>query len=612
MSETPHHIPYEIPLQELGQAWQDFYEQNQEAYRETLTELSLAHQRASEMEPGDADVIIGATVIKISSKPRHARYGEPAPESLSALPRKWTTEEYVEASKAWYIDYEEWKQAKYSPAYIIRTPWKCPPPPPTADPAVTFYGSNIQGFYITAQDESGRTEIYITETDVLAEAIPYLQHFLTQWENTDPNSFEDKILYTTLTYGDNGEPIHEPHYRTAENLREDHEHLGTTFKELLNVLQYCKPPPQTKPYPAKIHRISFTADLGIQNAIRATGDPLRFIPNPSHGTAEARDNPKSPVSFVIDATRNAEIWTTISNSDDDRIAYINEAVAQQTGLLSRDSGITNAYMLGRLLQSDGQVEIGIGELQKVRGKTKRTPEEKEQLTYEIKQAFELWGTAKLRGSREWRQDKGKKELVEFEDSFWHCTPVYPNGQGPLTGFYGPPCGFILVDSTVTKLYRRHPTMLHAIGSLDPFLVLLAESGKVAADWAVSMGWASLHYGRTNAQTSGDKIKLKRRTLLTAYKPHTSVQSLIDAGRLSRMTTYWTEAIKKLKRLKIWESIEEPPKPADPQGWAEKWLDQTVIITLGGDYQQHTQAVQRARKTGLDEIKKRTSKKPKKP
>ena len=627
--EPPQQEPSPEEL-EYQRIWEIFEHQHGALYTQTLQEHHAVQHQAHNMEPGTPDTTVGQSLIRISQQPRHPRYGEPAPEAPLLRGKYETNEQYVEASEAWIKNYQDWQDAQKSTAYVVYTPWKCPSPPeplyatllegtPEARLAsnVHFHGSRVGGYHIDSQDGKGLTAIYLTDWDVPIEAKPYIQGLVKQWEDTDPNSFKDTFTYTNYAVGEDGEPIPETRYRTADQLKAEHEFLGLILKNLLSFVsvrthQSEAPTPPTKPYTAKVHRISFTADLGIQNAIRATGDPLRFIPNPSHGTAEARDNPKSPVSFVIDATRNAEIWTTISNSDDDRIAYINEAVAQQTGLLSRDSGITNAYMLGRLLQSDGQVEIGIGELQKVRGKTKRTPEEKEQLTYEIKQAFELWGTAKLRGSREWRQDKGKKELVEFEDSFWHCTPVYPNGQGPLTGFYGPPCGFILVDSTVTRLYRRHPTMLHAIGSLDPFLVLLAESGKVAADWAVSMGWASLHYGRTNAQTSGDKIKLKRRTLLTAYKPHTSVQSLIDAGRLSRMTTYWTEAIKKLKRLKIWESIEEPPKPADPQGWAEEWLDQTVIITLGGDYQQHTQAVQRARKTGLDEIKKRTSKKPKKP
>ena len=531
-------------------------------------------------------------------------------------------EAYMRASKAWYADYDEWQEAQKTPAYVVHTPWKCPSPPPLPEDQGTFVGSIANGFHIEARDETGPTSIYLTNLDVPSEALSYLEYFLTQWQSVDPNTFEDKILYATQS-------LNEIRPQTADQQRADHEFLGQILKGLIEVAR--QPPPQLihettdatglgiarsndtklpRTYPANVHHLSFAADIGIQNAIRATGDKTRFISNPSYGTAVARDNPSSPVWWEIDATAEADRWHEAATSDDDRNTFINDVVAAQTNLLSRDSGITNLYILQRLLQTDGELEIGIGEIQNLRGKTKRTPQEKEALTYEIKQALELWGSAKLRGTRKWKTEKGKWETVVFEDSFWHCTSVYPHGQLTLPGFYGPPKGFVIVDSTVTKIYRKHPAILHAIGNLDPFIELLQETGKVAADWALSMGWASVHYGRANAGTRSDTIKLKRKTLLTTYKPHTEAQNFIDANRPARMTDYWDQAVKKLKRHKIWANIDEPPKPNDPQGWGQKWLEQTVTITLGGDYQLHAQAVHRAKTKAITENKKRTQRKKK--
>ena len=630
--EPPQQEPSPEEL-EYQRIWEIFEHQHGALYTQTLQEHHAVQHQAHNMEPGTPDTTVGQSLIRISQQPRHPRYGEPAPEAPLLRGKYETNEQYVEASEAWIKNYQDWQDAQKSTAYVVYTPWKCPSPPeplyatllegtPEARLAsnVHFHGSRVGGYHIDSQDGKGLTAIYLTDWDVPIEAKPYIQGLVKQWEDTDPNSFKDTFTYTNYAVGEDGEPIPEIHYRTADQLKAEHEFLGLILKNLLSFVsvrthQSEAPTPPTKPYTAKVHHLSFPADPGIQNAIRATADSQQFIPNSSYGTAVARHNPGSPVSFEYDAaTQNPEAWRAIGDSTDDRTAFITEAVAKETSLLSRDSAITNAYIMERLLQSNGQIEIGIGELQKVRGKAKRTPEQKEQLTYEIVQALKFWATAKLRGTREWRNEKGKKEIVEFEDSFWHCTFLYPKQEGlpGFSGLYNLPNAFILVDSTVTKLYRGHPTMLHEIGSLDPFIILLAESGKVAADWAVSMGWASIHYGRTNARTSGDKVKLKRRTLLTDYKPHTSVQSLIEAGRLSRMTDYWNEAVRKLKQHKIWASIEEPPKPTDPQGWAEEWLDQLVTITLGGDYQQHAQAVQRASTKTLADNKTRKSKKPQKP
>lgn len=252
--------------------------------------------------------------------------------------------------------------------------------------------------------------------------------------------------------------------------------------------------------------------------------------------------------------------------------------------VSRDDALVVMYAAARLVETEeGVVRLGFTELLDLEGKTKLGAAEREKRAREYDRIFRLWNKWKPVGQRKWKDPHTGKIRVIDEPSplLIYQGPFYLHGQGPLTGMYDGPDGFTFVDSTTTKDYRADPTLCHAVGVLQHLAQI--PGGKVAGDWARSIGLTAVQFIRNNAKNTGGTMQIKRKTLLTRHPPNTPPDEILGGKNPKRALKYWDDAIGILKERGVIASVEEPAKDKARQAWGEEWLNQTVSVTLGGAF-----------------------------
>ena len=613
--------------EDMQQAWKDFKAQHGDGYLQTLKDHHEATIYAATLEPGTHEVKLGSSVIRISAKPRHPRYGEPAPESLSARRDPATLEAittgiekkspdsmeaYMRASKAWYADYDEWQEAQKRPAYVVHTPWKCPSPPPLPADQGTFVGSIANGFHIEARDETGPTSIYLTNLDVPSEALSYLEYFLTQWQSVDPNTFEDKILYATQS-------LNEIRPQTADQQRADHEFLGQILKGLLEAAR--NNPPQTPGAGTK----ALPSPQGHGNA-----QPLPFLNHPAMGvTAELISNYQDRERFTVLPDHKLAQYTTkmgwaahnavldLTREIDALHLEGHEAITtyiwsriEEFSNVSRDGIDIATYALAKLIDSEqGFTDLFFLELLDLQSKRSYGAEAREIESKKYDAVLKMaglwapWGKRRIRDplTKKWIEIEQRTPILGFVREF------YLNGQRPLEGMYKTPHGWSIGSSPLSAELRNNPLLKNELGELKNIAEI--PSRQPGGDWAKSIGYTAVQSIRKDSKYGGHSKKLKRRTLLETHPPVTSsLSKILDSRNPGRALDYWEEAIQILKEKGVFAEVKEPPRPTGRKEWKKTWPEETVEITLAGTWADAPKKVRARNQTALAQAKKRKTQK----
>jgi hypothetical protein len=305
-----------------------------------------------------------------------------------------------------------------------------------------------------------------------------------------------------------------------------------------------------------------------------------FTVDPDHMQATF-SRPNNSYRAILDVQSiEGSSWDQLEEVRRTREAAIWAEVDRYTG--SRDEGLIALYVLSRITNSeDGSVRIGFAELLHLEGKTRLGQREREERARAYDAVFRIFAAWKPVGVRNWYDPVTRKSRVIHEPAplLVYQGPFYD--QNPLPGMYSYPLGFTFTDSTTTKEYRKDPTRCHAFGVLKALAEIPA--GKVAGDWAKSIGMFATAHIRRNAKHSGSTGRIKRGTLLTRYAPLNDPEAILRGNNPARAKQYWKDAISILKDQGIFAEVTEPPASSSRKGWAEKWLDETVTITLAGHW-----------------------------
>ena len=266
---------------------------------------------------------------------------------------------------------------------------------------------------------------------------------------------------------------------------------------------------------------------------------------------------------------------------------------------SRDDAFTIQYVIFRLTNSpEGAADIGFTELLDLHGKTKAGKDARMTEAQGLDDLFRLLSRLKVCGTRRWKDPKTGQDraivsnapILNFEGSF------YPSGTLPemRSPYKTPPLGFTFTDSTITKEFRKDPSLCCSFGNL--LSVAQIPSGKPSGDWAKSIGLAIAELARTNAKNGGRQVKLSRGTLLLRYRPLTDPETILCSSHPGHAKKYFKEAMKYLVEKGMIESWSEPQAKLNRQGWTSAWLDEKVEITLAGEFASQAQSIQ-ARNAG---------------
>ena len=346
--------------------------------------------------------------------------------------------------------------------------------------------------------------------------------------------------------------------------------------------------------------------------------PLRSKPRPTgfHAAAEAA----AFVDFMTDQARSVSIdgqtmeatsksrfdryhliftaqvaeRTLEGMSDDDRQGFMRKLLDEMP--TTRDEAFAVLYVVASLIQSpEGTVDISRRELLSFegvvtgeRGATRGVQESRDAAYQNAFRALSSW---KIWGEREWRNpETKKKEMIRSRDPLALYTGPFWTAQKALPGLAQElPDGYTFVDSPLTKQLRKS----NPIPFGDLTALARIPRGKVAGDWAASVGLAVLFYGRVKAHDDGDTFQVTRRTLLERFDPVNSPDELLKGKNPGRAIEYWHQAVGLLKEAGLIEGVEEPDETRG-RGWASKWLDVKVAVKLSGIASEQAKGIRSAK------------------
>lgn len=263
-------------------------------------------------------------------------------------------------------------------------------------------------------------------------------------------------------------------------------------------------------------------------------------------------------------------------------------------ILSRDDAFTVQYVIFQLVSStDGVTNIGFAELLDLNGKTRAGKDARMAEAQRLADVFRLLSRFKVCGTRTWKDQKtGKNQpivsnapILNFEGSFYPSRTL-PGMRSPHKT---PPLGFTFTDSTITKEFRKDPSLCCYLGNLVS--VAKIPSGKPSGDWAKSISLAIAELARVNAKNGGSQLNLSRGTLLLRFQPIKDPVEILESSDPGRAKTYFIEAMKYLRTTGMIESWTEPQANTNRKSWTRIWLDETVEITLAGTWASQASSIQ---------------------
>jgi hypothetical protein len=299
----------------------------------------------------------------------------------------------------------------------------------------------------------------------------------------------------------------------------------------------------------------------------------RFTQDPNRQTTTYQD----PNIKDYTAIRQAEIDPTLT--DEEKIRRLWQ-LTENTSKTTYEDALTAAYVLTRLMKAeDGQLRIGITELLNLENKIKLDKQDRDEKAQHYHQVFTQWSEYAPYGQRKWRDPSTGEQKTIFERDplfiyqgpFYLCQPTLPT----MASY---PEGYVFVDSTATKQLRTDPALCQFIGDLNQIAQI--PGGKTPLDWAKVMAMTGNSSLRSNASKTGPTRTLTRKHLLTRFLPNTTVDEILKSTNPKRARQYFTEACDYLKEHNIMK-IDEPAAKYDRQRWADKWLNESVTVTLLG-------------------------------
>jgi hypothetical protein len=179
------------------------------------------------------------------------------------------------------------------------------------------------------------------------------------------------------------------------------------------------------------------------------------------------------------------------------------------------------------------------------------------------------------------RERGKIVTYAWHARVWAIEavlvpPASPSGQMPLVGLDTVPHAIrVRASDQLARLARIGNRALPVLGKGNRLDAIPA--GQPSGSWARAIGYATIYHARVRATHT---LTLPRRDLLCTYPgdPHPE-NAVRRNGR--RAVTYWNGARQILATLAggpLWRAIDDPPPPAG-RGWAEKWMRQSVVLTL---------------------------------
>lgn len=342
----------------------------------------------------------------------------------------------------------------------------------------------------------------------------------------------------------------------------------------------------TKPIPA---RLSNAPQVQAMMSLLSNYDRQdRFKIHPDYGIAVYQSGKNGKAILQCD-----QIALDCLKTEQEKIDFIWELIRQFSGL-SRDDGLIAAYAIYRLLQSpDGVAKIGFLELLKQEGKEKLDRDGRMQQAKRYHRLFQVIHTWVADVNVEMK-DYETGKIIQGQNLaplYFYQGMIHERGQGILDGMDACPVGFIILDSTLTKVYRQYPALLLEFGALNQLGQI--PSGKPGGDWAKSIGLAAAQAIRNDAKHGGATKRLTRRYLLSQHPTKISFEELLNSSNPDRAREYFNDAVGILQEQNIFASCIQPDPPLQlnkkgewvpiRKGWKDKWPDEVVEITLAGEW-----------------------------
>jgi hypothetical protein len=262
--------------------------------------------------------------------------------------------------------------------------------------------------------------------------------------------------------------------------------------------------------------------------------------------------------------------------------------------LGKDAIMSFCYCLCRLVEEvhrSTYVDVGFNELAHLQGRKRKMGQSEgdefaQRMESQLKtfESLELWA---IKGHRTWT-DQNRKTITVRQDGplIKFYAPFYKHDQPPLTGQWKRPAGWTLLATPWVEMFHNNFTLSPYIGRLKSISQI--PTGKISGDWAQSMALYIAIHGRRNAKTGAREVSIRRRDLLTQFrpKPENDPDEIFKGTNPSRARRAFCDAMKILKEGVGDESpiISDYKDPDDSQargrqGWGKDWLDDLIEITL---------------------------------